>query len=75
MIINVLVKSNSKKGNLVQQIDDNSLIVFIRDLAFEDRANTALVKTLAEYYGVPKTSIAIKSGQKSRNKIVTIKLN
>jgi len=40
--------------------------------AQEGRANEALVEFLAGYYGVPKRSVTIASGHRSRSKRVVI---
>jgi uncharacterized protein (TIGR00251 family) len=40
--------------------------------AVEGRANEALIEFLAEHYGVPRRSIRITSGLKSRQKRVVI---
>jgi uncharacterized protein (TIGR00251 family) len=40
--------------------------------AHEGRANEALVEFLADYYGVPKKSVTIASGIRSRSKRVLI---
>ncbi len=68
----VLIKPNSKKGPLVEQQGDGSLIVYARQPAVDGKANTALIELLAKYFDVPKTSIAIVRGQTARNKIIEI---
>jgi hypothetical protein len=40
--------------------------------AVENRANEALIAFLAEHYGVPKRSVRIAAGAKSRDKRVVI---
>ena len=40
--------------------------------AVDDKANTALVEFLAEYFGVPRRNVSIVSGVKSRSKRVSI---
>jgi len=40
--------------------------------AFEGRANAALIEFLAGHYGVPKRSVRIAAGLKSRRKRVVI---
>jgi uncharacterized protein len=46
--------------------------VRIAGCAVEGRANEALIEFLAEHYGVPRRSIRITSGLKSRQKRVVI---
>jgi uncharacterized protein (TIGR00251 family) len=40
--------------------------------AVDDKANKALVKFLADYFGVPRASVTVISGAKSRSKRVAI---
>jgi len=70
-IINIHIKPNSKKGPLVEATGD-SLVVFVREAAAEGQANEALIKLLAEYYGVPKSRVKIIRGHTSRQKVVEI---
>lgn len=71
MIYEIRVKPNSKKGPLVVA-DGKQLTVYLREKPIEGEANTALVRLLAKYFDVPKTSIIIKSGRHSRIKLVEI---
>ena len=68
----VLIKPNSKKGPIVEKLDDGSLMVYVREMAIEGKANEALVKLLAKYFNVPKSRIEIIHGHKSQHKIVEI---
>lgn len=71
MIYEVRVKPNSKKGPLVVA-DGDKLTVYLREKPIEGEANLALVRLLAQYFDVAKTSITIKSGQHGRTKLVEI---
>jgi hypothetical protein len=71
MIINVKVKPGAKIGPKVELVD-GVYVVFLHERAKEGEANAGLIKVLADYFDVPKTSIKIKSGMASRNKIVEI---
>lgn len=68
MNVTVRVKPGSKKGPLVQPALDGSLLVFVREPAVEGKANQAVIELLADYYDVPKRSVQMISGQKSRLK-------
>ncbi len=72
MIITVRVKPGSKKGNLVEQIDEHSFLIYLRARAHDGEANSALIGVLADYFNVPKTSIKIKSGTASRIKTIEL---
>ena len=71
MLVNVVVKPGSSKGPLVKEGNDG-VIVFLRERAHDGEANEALVKVLAKYYGVAKNCIMIKSGIKTKKKLVNI---
>lgn len=72
MRITIKLKPNSNKGPLIETHDDGSLIVYIREIAAENKANDALIKLLSEHYNVPKTQIEIVRGRTSRHKIIEI---
>ncbi len=72
MIISIKVKPGSKKGDLIEQTSENEYLVYLRARAHDGEANTALIKLLSDHFDVPKTSIKIKSGQASHNKIIEL---
>lgn len=71
MIFSVTVKPNSKKGPLLEQAGTD-LTVFLREKPVEGEANAGLIKLLSKHFDVPKTSIIIKAGAKSKHKRVEI---
>lgn len=71
MKISVKVKTNARKARVEEK--DRIVCVWLDVPPVEGRANKRLVELLSEYYGKPKSLIAIKSGLKSRNKTVMIK--
>lgn len=71
MQYSVTVKPNSKKGPLVIA-DGTKLTIYLREKPVDGEANSALIKILAKYFRVPKTSIIIRHGAKSRQKIIEI---
>ncbi|MBR3143690.1 DUF167 domain-containing protein [Candidatus Saccharibacteria bacterium] len=77
MKISVLVRPGSKKGPLIEAAPfdggvSDGLIVYLREKAHDGEANEALVKMLADYYGVSKSCVEIVRGQKSHQKLVEI---
>ena len=70
MIIQVTVKPGAKQEKIVA--DDPGLIVYLHARAHDGEANEALVKALADYYGVSKSQVEITRGGKSRHKLVEI---
>ena len=71
MKIKVLVKPNAK-SNKVLPMPDGSFSVRLSVPPIEGRANTELVALIAEYFHVPKRSVFIKSGVKSKIKILEV---
>lgn len=71
MKIAIVVKPNAKES-VVEKVDDGSLVVRLKAVAIERRANEELIKVLAKYFGVTQRDVLIKSGVKSRKKIVEI---
>ncbi len=75
MKIRCKIKPNSKKGNLIQKSQDESgefFEIFVREPAIEGKANLAVIKLLAEEFGVSKSRVSLKTGIKSRFKIFEI---
>lgn len=72
MRITVQVKPGSKKGPLVEQQPDGSLIVFIKERAVDGAANEGLIKVLAAHLGCRKGEVEIESGYTSRIKRVRV---
>ena len=62
----------SAKVDKVESVKGNVLRVFVKASAKEGKANLAIVRVLADYFKVSKSAIRVKSGLKSKNKIVEI---
>ena len=75
MKIRCKIKPNSKKGNLIKKSQDENgefFEIFIREPAIEGKANLAVIKLLAEEFGVSKSRVSLRTGVKSRFKIFEI---
>lgn len=70
MKIQVKVKTNSKTEEISQEGD--KLIVKVKELPKEGRANQAIIKLLAEHFEVSQSQVRILTGFKSKNKIVEV---
>ena len=70
MKIQVKVKPNSKTDEVSREGD--SFIVKVREPPKEGKANQAVIKLLAEHFGVPQSQVRILSGFRSRNKVVEV---
>jgi uncharacterized protein len=71
MKISVRVKPGAKEAKIEEK--DGRLFIWVNALAEKGKANKRLTEQIADYYHIPKSYILIKSGLKSRNKIVEIK--
>ncbi len=67
----VRVKPKSHKSGVEIQAD-GSLVVRVRAVASEGKANEELIQVLAEFLEVPRSSIEIVSGRASKQKIVKL---
>jgi uncharacterized protein (TIGR00251 family) len=71
MRISVVVKPNAHETK-VEKIDEISYCVSVKGVPVEGRANTELIKTLAQYFKVAPSCVEIKKGHTGRKKIVEI---
>jgi uncharacterized protein (TIGR00251 family) len=70
----VKVKPNAKQQKIAEQ-SDGSLNIHLKSPPVDGKANEELIKLLAEKFNVPKSSIRIKSGISSRQKLVEIDID
>ena len=71
MKLNIHAIPNSKSSEIIK-IDENTYKIKVDSSAAEGKANKRLIEILAEHFNVPKSSVKILKGLKSRNKIVEI---
>ena len=62
------VKPGSTKGPLVEVGDDGALTVYVRERAVDGKANAAVIRVLAEHFGVPRSRVELTGGASSRIK-------
>ncbi len=67
----VTVKPGTSQEKVVE-VAPGELVVYLRAKPHDGEANTALIKLLAKHFKIPKTSINIARGSKSRLKQVEI---
>ena len=72
MIINVKVKPNASKNEVIQ-IDSNTFEVKTTATPENGKANQSVVELLAKFFRVGKTKISIIKGQTGRLKVVEIR--
>lgn len=71
MKIHIKVKPNAYEEK-IEKIDNNNFVVSVKEPPQNGLANKGVVKALANYFKVPQSSVAIKKGFASKNKIVEI---
>ncbi|MGA2670464.1 MAG: DUF167 domain-containing protein [Dehalococcoidia bacterium] len=71
MKIQVKVKPNSRTEEISRE--GNSFIVKVKEPSKEGKANQAVIKLLAEHFGVPQSRVRILSGFRSKNKVLEVR--
>lgn len=71
MLLKIKVLPCSSKNEVIP-LPDGSLKIKLKSPPVDGKANEELVEFLSEYYNIPKSSVKIKKGLKSKNKIVEI---
>jgi uncharacterized protein YggU (UPF0235/DUF167 family) len=69
-----MVKPGSKKGPLVEEAQDGSLVVYLTQRAVDGAANEGLIALLAKHFAVSKSRVTIESGFTSRIKRVSVEI-
>jgi hypothetical protein len=72
VLISVQVKPGSAKAPLVEELEDGSLLVHVKERAIDGAANDGVIGVLAKHFGVGKSKVTIKSGHTARIKRVTV---
>ncbi|MDO8551498.1 MAG: DUF167 domain-containing protein [bacterium] len=67
MKILVSVKTKARK-TLVQKINEGHYLVSVKEIPRENKANLAVLETLADYFQLPKSKIILLSWEKSNQK-------
>ena len=65
----ITVKPGSSQEKIIET-NEGELTIYLRAKAHDGEANDALIRLLSKYYRVPKTSIKIIRGAKSKSKII-----
>ena len=72
MRITVKAKPGSKRGNQVVLLDDGSYEVHLKERPVDGKANQALLKVIAEHFGVSRKAVSLVTGSTARTKILEI---
>ena len=73
MKISVNVKPNAKQVK-IERVNESHFLIRVKEKPQEGKANRAVIKALAEYFGIPQADVALVKGQSSREKIFEIKI-
>ena len=65
----ITVKPGSTQEKIVEPAP-GELIIYLRAKPHDGEANATLIKLLSKHFNIPKTSINITRGAKSRTKII-----
>lgn len=70
MIFNVRVSPGASRNRVLE--DGSNLKVYLTKSAIGGQANKQLINLLSAYFKVKRYQVEIKSGEKSRNKLIEI---
>lgn len=71
MKVTVMVKAGSSQEK-IEETEPQHLTIWTHARAHDGEANKAIIKALADYYHVPKSSITLLRGATSRTKVFEI---
>ena len=72
MKISVKVKPNAKQEK-IEKTGERDFLVWVKEKPQEGKANQAVIRVLAKYFGVPKSEVILLKGQTSREKAFEVK--
>ncbi len=58
-VISVRVKPGSRKGPLAEVAPDGGLTIYVQERAVDGKANEAVIRLLAEHFGVPRSRVEL----------------
>lgn len=59
------------KGDSIE-VDGSEITICVKSKPVDGQANKEIIKKLAKHFGVPSANVSIRSGHRSRDKIVEI---
>lgn len=65
-------KRSSREEKVETNPDKSGFVVSVKEPPIQGRANEAIIRVLAEHFGVAKSQVRIVSGHTSRQKVVEI---
>ncbi len=67
-VVRATITPNSRKGPLVEVLDDGTMRLYVRAPAVEGKANKAAIELLAAHLGVSRSAVRLTGGATSRFK-------
>lgn len=71
MKISIVVKPNARKEG-VEKLADGTLRVAVNAPPVEGRANEAVIRVVAEHFGVAKSTVRVVAGMRGKKKVIEI---
>lgn len=71
MLVHVKVKTESRENKIVKK-NETSYIVYTKEKAENNRANSAVVLIVAEYFNVTRGGVKIITGHHAPSKILEV---
>jgi uncharacterized protein (TIGR00251 family) len=68
--LKVMVKPKSSRQAVT--VEDDTLVVWVNTPPIEGKANAMCLRLVAEFLGVAKSGLTIRSGSQSRHKLIEI---
>lgn len=72
MVISVRVHPRASRARVVRT--DGGLEVWVHEAAVDGEANRAVLEAIAVEFGVPKSAVLLRTGARSRVKLVEVAL-
>ena len=74
MKISVRVKPNARQEK-IEKVNESHFLIRVKEKPQEGKANKAVIRALAEYFGIPQADIVLLRGETAREKLFEIKIN
>jgi uncharacterized protein len=71
MKFHVIVKTKAREQKIVK-IEDSTFSVSVRELPIDGKANAAVIRALADHFGIPKSRVILLSGETSKHKYISV---
>ena len=73
IVLNVRAQPRSSKAGIDGLWGDDAVKVRVRSAPVDGKANKELIETLADAFGLPKSSVSFKGGETSKTKRILLR--